>query len=319
MRFKCILPFFIALVACFFEAKSQLLEDDLKLMLTWFTGEFDNFQQVWMEKERKYEFPHEHIHSIFAPIKFPGLGENVFYVKQFMDGDPKKMYRQRIYSFSLNKSEKAIQLDIYAFPVDSLFIDLHLYPEKLKGLTAEKLTSYKGCEVYWKKINNEFIGYMKDRTCNFVSKRSGKRIYATDSLKLTQNEIWIRDEATDEEGKYVYGHKAKIHHKLKKCRFYKGWAAIQKEGKENEYFSMRDIVLHDQGQKVQIVDKEGTKTPFWVELSQVVYQSGLPVLKLAIYQEGKEKSIAYTWANPEAKLLGINIRSHQAGFTLIEK
>ena len=71
-------------------------ETDLRLMMNGFEGRFDNYQQVIEEKESTAEFPHEHIHSIFARVNLPR--ENVFYVKQYMDGDEAK---------TTNKHERA--------------------------------------------------------------------------------------------------------------------------------------------------------------------------------------------------------------------
>jgi hypothetical protein len=318
-----------AIILCLFipckVAAQAVLQADLKQMMDLFAGEFDNFQQVWLEKEEKDKGKavemHEHIHSIFFPVKLPAFGDNVFYVKQYMDGDPRKIYRQRMYSFKINPTENAIQLDIYSFPVDSLFYDAHLNPSKLDGLTPAKMTTTEGCTVYWKKSSDtSFVGYMKDKACNFVSKRSGKKVFVTDSLRLTRDEIWIRDEAYDEQGGYVFGNKAKIHHKLKRCRFFRAWMAVRtndpKPGEKEEFISIRNVTLHDQGQRFQCVGEKGEKTKYWGELSQVVYQTGLPVLKFAIYEEGKERAIAYTWTNPEARQVGINMRSIQGSCTL---
>jgi hypothetical protein len=308
-------------------ALHQALQADLKQMMDLFTGEFDNFQQVWKEKEDQKEGktlePHEHIHSIFLPVKLAAFGDNVLYVKQYMDGDPRKIHRQRIYSFSINPSENAIQLDIYSFAVDSLFYDAHLNPQKLESLTPQRMTQTVGCAVYWKKSpDGAFIGYMKPKACNFVSKRTGKKIFVTDSLRLSADEIWIRDEAEDEDGNYVFGHKGKIPHKLKRCRFFKSWMAVRinnpKQGEKEEFISIRNVTLHDQGQRFQCASEKGEKTKYWGELSQVVYQTGLPVMKFAIYEEGKEKAIAYTWTNPEARQVGINMRSVQGSCTLKE-
>jgi hypothetical protein len=325
---RCISLAIITVFLFSFSATAQTsLDADLKQMMTMFTGEFDNFQQVWKEREDKSAEVHEHIHSIFFPVRLPAFGENVFYVKQYMDGDPRKIYRQRMYSFSINKAEQAIQLDIYSFPVDSLFYDSHLNPEKLAKLTPATMTQTQGCAVYWKKNteSDAFVGYMKDKACNFVSKRSGKRIFVTDSLRLTKDEIWIRDEAYDEDGKYVFGNKAKIHHKLKRCRFFKAWLAIRtnepKEGEKEQFISIRNVTVHDQGARFQCVGEQDGKpvtTKYWAELSQVIYQTGLGVMKYAIYEEGKEKAIAYTWTNPEAKQIGINMRSIQGSATLKE-
>lgn len=296
------------------------LKADLDLMMEWFTGDFDNFQQVWKEKEDEIvdSVRHEHIHSIFARVSMPKLGKQTFFVKQYMDGDTNKIYRQRVYHFYINKEEGAIQLDIYSFKSpeeEKRYGMTHHHPELVKDLGPEDFRNIPGCAVYWKRYDDYFIGYMKDKACHFTSRRSGKEIYVTDSLKLTKDEIWIRDEAYDAEGNYVFGHKAGIHHKLKKCRFFTGWMAVQKPDSE-EYYVMRGIELHDQGKRVRLIDTDGTETKYYIELSQVVYQSGLEVLKLAIYEEGKTKAPAYVWANSNAERIGINMRSMTAGFAL---
>ncbi len=300
------------------QKNDKKLRQDLDTMLTWFTGEFDNFQQVWTEQRDsvKKELLHEHIHSIFARVNVPAFGEHVFYVKQYMDGNPNKIYRQRLYAFRTNPQENAVQLDIWSFTVDSLYYDAHLKPEKLSGLSPDKMTMIPGCAVYWVRQFDKFIGYMKPKACNFISKRSGKKIFITDSLQLTRDEIWIRDEAEDEDGNYVFGHRAKIPHQLKRCRQFSGWMVVQMSH-NNEYLTMRGINLHDQGAKVRCVDSKGQKTKYWIELSQVVYGKGQAVLKLAIYEDGKEEAIAYTWTNPEARQIGINVRNLQSGMTLV--
>jgi CpeT/CpcT family (DUF1001) len=293
------------------------LSAELAQMMTLFKGEFDNFQQVHKEKEDKYPHIHEHIHSIFAPVEVPAFGKNVFYVKQYMDGNPSKIYRQRLYSFSEDTQEKAIRLDIYSFKVDSLFYDAHLKPEMLSGLKPEQLSVSPGCEVFWKKQDEEFIGYMKPKACNFISKRSGKKIFITDSLKLNKNEIWIRDEAEDENGQYVFGHKEKIPHKLKRTHLFKGWYSLERPDKPGEFIAARDLRLHDQGGRQWVTDN-GQKTKYWFELSNVIYGKDLVVLKLALYEESKEKSIAYTWATPGSRNIGINLRWFSAGLTAME-
>ncbi|MDW8203476.1 MAG: chromophore lyase CpcT/CpeT [Cytophagales bacterium] len=296
------------------------LQQDLDTMMVWFTGEFDNFLQVWMEKRdsAKPELIHEHIHSIFAPVQVPAFGKHVFYVKQYMDGNPKKIYRQRLYSFGIDAAEQAIRLDIYSFPVDSLYYDAHLQPEKLYRLIPQELTTTPGCGVFWKRYGDHFIGYMKPKACSVVSKRTGKRIYITDSLKLTRHAIWIRDEAEDEDGNYVFGHKGKIPHKLKRVAYYSAWMVVQNPLQQNQYYTMRNLRLHNQGDKVRFVTEKGEPTKYWLELAEVVYGKDLNVLKLAIYEEGKSEAIAYTWGTPDAKRLGINMRSLQAGVTLLD-
>ena len=314
---------FTFLVCCLFPfllAAQSNLDEQLEIISDWFIGEFDNFQQVHKEIEDsvEVELRHERIHSIFAPLEIRDSKGYSFFVKQFQNGDESKVYRQRIYDFHPNETEQAIQLDIYSFtsPEDEeKYRNLDTDPALIGDLKLEQLRLAKGCEVYWKYQNDHFIGYMKEGSCHFFSKRSGKKIFITDSLRLSENELWIRDKAYDEEGNYVFGNKANIHHKLKRCHNYSGWMAIQKPDSE-DYYLMRGIELHNQGGKSRLIDsKTNEETKYFVELSEVIYGKDTKVIKLAIYEENNSRALVYSWAAEGAALIGINTRKMTAGFT----
>lgn len=317
-RNKFLLFAFIIFV-CYSAISAKDLKKDLQLMMHWFGGRFDNFAQTIEEKEMKTEFPHERIHSIFARVNLPAIGENVFYVQQYMDGDEAKIYRQRLYVFTANKKEKAIELKIYTFPDEKAVLNAHLDQSKLSGLTLEKMESPKGCEVFWRLNGDKFEGSMKKDACRVVSKRSGKTLIITDDLFLTKDEIWIRDQAKDDQGNYVFGNKANIHHKLKKAQVFEGWTAVLKDGSTemtgqdapaDAWNGQRNLMIHDQGGRVKINDK------FSAELAQLAYKNGTKVLKLGIVENASGKTVAYTWANTNATRIGINLRWVQAGLML---
>jgi CpeT/CpcT family (DUF1001) len=297
------------------------LKDDMKLFAVWFEGRFDNFAQFYDDKDSRTEFPHDNIHSIFTKVELPAIGENVFYVQQYADGDEAKVYRQRLYNFTVNKQEKALQLTIYNFDDEKKYRDSHIDKSKLNGLSMTNLTTVQGCEVYWKmnETRDKFLGYMKPNGCKVVSKRSGKTIIITDDLVLTKDEIWINDQAKDEQGSYVFGNKAGIHSKLKRVRWFEGYTAILKTGETpmtnkdftaDEYDGKTKVPLHDQGGTVKLNDK------YSAQLAQLRYKSGIWVMTLSIIENASGRKVAYTWANPEAEKIGINLRWVQAGFTL---
>jgi len=301
-------------------SKTLSIEDDLILMKKWLGGEFNNYQQVHKEIEDSTakDMRHEHIHSVFKEVNLPILGKNVYFVKQYMDNDPKKIYRQRIYNFHINLTEKAIQLDIYSFvdgKTDTLYTKADKNPEIFASLSNDQIRLSPGCEVFWIKQKDHFIGYMKDRACNFLSKRSGKRIFITDSLMLNEKEIWIRDEAEDEEGNYVFGHKGKIPHKLRKVQYYTGWAAAIPKN-DTEMKAIRGLKFHNQGDRQAIVFADGTPTGYDVRLGQLIYGKDLEILQLAILKTGEEKIMEYVWADVDSKRIGINIKgAFQMGLT----
>ena len=298
-------------------AAAGSLEDDLELMMRWFAGEFDNNQQVQAQKEMEEppEQPHDWIHSIFTPVDLPAFGDHVFYVEQYMDGDPGKIYRNRLYSFAINEEEQAIQLTIYSFPDAKAAVGAHEDPSKLSGASPETLRTVPGCEVYWTLEGDRFLGEMKEDACRIDSKRLGKTIIIDDDLVLTEDEIWISDRAVDEDGNWVFGNKEGIHHKLKRSHDFTCWTVVKNEGGEEEYTVLRGLRLHDQGGLATVTREGEEPTTYTVQLEQRVYsgERSLPVLKLAVYEEGEEKSLAYAWAEPTSTNIGLNLRWFQAG------
>ncbi|MBS1797717.1 MAG: chromophore lyase CpcT/CpeT [Acidobacteria bacterium] len=301
--------------------RAKNLQDEMNLLTSWFDGRFDNFAQVYEEKEAKVEFPQEHMHSIFKRVDLPAIGKYVFYVQQYLDGDESKIYRQRLYNFTVDKNEKALRLTIYTFDDEKKYRDSHLDPAKLSGLAITNLATIPGCEVFWKlnKAGDKFEGYMKKDACRVVSKRSGKTIIITDDLFLTKDEIWINDQARDEQGNYVFGNKAGVHAKLRRVRWFEGWTAVLKSGETafantdfpaENYDGKTKLVLHDQGGTAKINDK------YSVQLAQLRHKSGAWVLTLKILENSTGKAVAYSWTNPEAEKLGINLRWVQSGFSL---
>ncbi len=302
------------------QAQTTNAAAELELMMQWFEGEFDNFQQVHREKldSVPVDLRHNHIHSIFKKVEAPALSQHAFFVKQYLDGDKNKVYRQRMYAFSYDEQEKAIRLDIYAFASPELekkYAQADQDPTPLKNLTMNELRATPGCEVFWKRNTPEYFdGYMKERACHFFSQRSNKRIYISDNLRLYPDAIWINDQAEDEQGNYVFGHKEHIPHKLRRVYYYTGWAAIKLPGAE-KHTLVRGLRLHDGGQRTAIHDANGQVLPYEIELSVVSYSPTVEVLKLAIYEAGQSKSVGYTWAMPGSNRIGFNWRDMEAGFT----
>lgn len=301
-------------------SQSVALNNDLKLMMEWFAGEFDNYEQAYGEKESRAPHPHEHIHSIFHRVNLPAFGAHVFYVKQYMDGDPTKIYRQRLYSFAPDIKENAIELRIYTFPDEKAVTNAHEDESRLAHLTPAQMGYYNGCEVYWKREGEKFLGYMKPNGCRVESRRSGRTLIITDDLVLTKDQIWIRDEAKDTQGNYVYGHKGGEHHKLRRCRFFEGWAALKigdTGDDQKDYIGFRGLRVHDQGQILPLVKADGEKTKYSIQLAHLTQQSSkVPVMVFKIFEEGQDKAVAYSWTEPGAVRIGINVRTIQSGLTL---
>lgn len=312
-------------------ASAQVQEDTIQeaLFHQWFAAEFDNHEQHWQDNISKEKEPdlqvHEHIHHVFAPLATPALEGTTYFVKQYMDGDPNKVYRQRLYQFVQNEEKGALQLNIYRFKNEAKYADAHLHPEVYQSLSTDEITTYPGCEVYWRYNGEYFDGTMGQDTCSIVSKRSGKKIFFNDTLRLTDNEIWIADKAADEDGNYVFGNKARIPHKNRKVVYFTGWGGTRIGGKDApedaKWVFNRDFLLHNEGQIVPLQDaKTGEKSGYSIQLALLTYQNTFdPIFKLGLIDDASGKTITYIWSDRTNPTTGMNLRWMQAGLKIKEK
>ncbi len=315
----------IALAACASTPPSpdtnNSLARDAELFHQWFAGEYDNNEQVWQQDvdEIPKEDQHEHIHHIFLPVNAPEIGKKTYFVKQFMDNDPSKIYRMRLYKFTEDEPSNSIKLTIYTFLEEEKYTNSDTNPALLADLTSAELKTSDGCEVYWRLQDDYFEGTMLDKACFFYSERSKKNIYITDTLKLTDTEIWIGDKAFDEEGNKIFGRDEQ--HKNRKVTYYKGWASYVPskviEGSSDEEWAFIPIRnLHNEGDIVKLIDKNGVNTGYSIELSKLTYQNTkTSILKLGLIDNATDKTITYIWADIEAPRIGMNLRWMQVGLT----
>jgi len=303
-----------------------VLEKDLRQFLDWFPGRYDNSLQAFWEPD--FGVPegerHGRIHSIFRRVDLSDFGENVFYVEQYGDGDPSKIYRQRIYVFETDTRENAIRLKIFTPKNTDNLKGAYRDTELLKRLRIRETTTREGCDVFWKRQSNQFIGYMKEGACRYMSERLGKEIIISDDLVLTENEIWISDRAETVEGEYVFGNKAGIHHKLKKIRPFECWTSVLRgashgdsgEGSDDWDFK-RGGWLHDQGGELVLNTDEEPSRKVRLKIRRVEWPAGTnrPSMTMYVHEGNNERATSYAWTVYDGERIGINLRWLQASCT----
>jgi hypothetical protein len=295
-------------------------QQNFERFLSWFAGEYDNHEQVWQqevdevpEKER-----HENIHHIFLPVEAPGVGDNTFFIRQYQDGNYEEVYRQRLYNFRLDEETGKIRLQIFKFSDEVKYRDTDQDPSIIKSLMADEVSNMPGCDVFWSYKDGVYVGEMVPKACFFFSKRSNGNIYITDTLYLSETNITINDEGFNEAGDRIFGRD--VAHDNRKVSYFKGWAAIRKNliddtADEEEMVFFSDLRIHNEGQIVPLVTKEGVETGYSIQLARLTYQNtNTAILKLGLIDK-EGKTFTYIWANPAAKRIGINLRWMQVGLT----
>ncbi len=186
---------------------TSAIQQDLDTLLTWFPGAYDNHQQVYTEfvNDLPAEKRHRQTHHIFHPVDLSFIPGRQLYAEQSQHYDREDIYRQRIYSFEEDEDEKAIRLTIYTPKEPDKLTGLHLDPSKAKDFHLDDFVLKPGCEVYWKKQDDEFHGYLKDNACSYYSEKFKKRVYLNETLILRRDALLLDDAAVDEAGLPVFG------------------------------------------------------------------------------------------------------------------
>jgi len=261
-----------------------------------FQGEFDNFQQVWQEntKDDKHKVEtsigHQHIHSIFTfhPAQ---NDEPAFFEVVHQEGRGQKEILERyIFSLYIDEVKRTVLSKQYVFEPNDVI------PKNWSD--REAIGAWK-----WSRQSDGFIG----------SDAAGKTLFQLnrDTLKIAATEGVFK---TSPETPY----------QMMRCRLFSGWIQYPIPAIADSTYFLRNLQIHDQGGMVQLVLDEKEKLDYSVELTQLVYGKRIAIMKLAIYDIPPEevdfnsKSISYTWTDPTAKRIGINLRKIASGWTFIE-
>lgn len=189
------------------EASSSSLAADLDELLSWFPGVYDNHRQVYRQALEKVEpeLRQRHTNHTFSPLQISGIEGRTLYAQQYQHYDPKDLYRQRIYAFEVDEAEQAIRLTIYTPREPSRLTDAHLDPAQVADMTDADFILKPGCEVYWKRTEQQFEGYLKKNACSYYSSRYQKRVFLNETLILRPDALVLHDKALDAEGNLVFG------------------------------------------------------------------------------------------------------------------
>lgn len=110
---------------------------------------------------------------------------------------------------------------------------------------------------------------------------------------------------------------------MRRARAVTCWGSVPKrtkkpDGSEDWYFAA-GLKLHDQGGRVAFGGGDTGAPPVVLRIRNVVWPSGpnKPSLVLYIHKpETPDRAESYSWADPEAKRIGINLRWMQASCTV---
>ena len=110
----------------------------------------------------------------------------------------------------------------------------------------------------------------------------------------------------------------------RRVRWFGGWAAVNgagpKAGADSSDWHMdRTLRLGSEGGHYALKWRDGTASGYSLTLERLTYRDGnVPVIKLSVVDDSDGHTLAYSWANPEATRIGINLGWVQVGLELTD-
>ena len=293
----------------------------------WLAGEWNNNEQVWQQKidaaDPKIaakEVPVAHLHTRVVPVDVPALGPGVLWV-QTLRGDDLQQAVQPPLLWQVSAVGEALRVRAWRLVADERFADAHRKPDLLRTLTEADLLPQAGCDwlLRFDAAAQAYTGGTESGRCLDRSLRPGQALARDVTVRVAETGLSVLDQVRGSDGALLQGNAPA--QRSRKARYFEGWVWFRNAGPgaasdDKDTSFTANYRLHSEGQRLVLLRKDGSESPWMLELAALTYQNTRrAILKFALIERATGKTLSYTWANPEASALGMNLGWFQAGVT----
>ena len=297
------------------DAQTDPYARDLVQLVGFFEGEFDNDSQLWFEGRRGWsgneEEKHIRIHATHTKIDAPDIGDNVFYVEEFIEGDPAKISRQRVVNFRSDIDKGGVVMELYFLNEPNKFINAQDSMDVFGDIGQDDLFGLDGCNVVFKREADQFIGSMEDKMCQFGE--GDKKRFSVHNIHLSATKYWRVDQTyLVGNGEFYMGHPNDEPHKMRKARMYRCDVSFTEKGyydpsgNDKKY---ADLILHDQGGTATLYNpiKEKNYILQLREKEYPYYSTGSDFFMLRFIEEGATRSDVIVTSEPHVSKISFSL------------
>ena len=308
MRFL-FLALFCAPLAAVAAPENDPFARDLLVLTDWFEGEFDNEEQRWFQADPRSNTPederHVRVHTTHKRISAPDFGEHVFYVEEYTQDDPERVYRQRLVVFSSAPDEGGIRMRQGFFHEPERFVGAQHKPGLFDHLEPSDTFFLDECDVYFKRVAGQFEGAMRPKACVFGE--GALRRYAVHNLYLSSNKYWRVDSTflVADDSLHI-GMPAERPFELRRVKQFICNFTFDPRGPEPQ--EIRDLRLHSQGGSFDVTRKrDGAQFTVLMRDKEYPYYSTRPdFIYFSIRRKGEQASVVFTVNDPDSRSLAVN-------------
>jgi hypothetical protein len=151
-RASRVLPAFMALAALVLPGcahKNVRPPVQLKALTDKLTGTYDNTAQVARDLARGVATPHLAVQLLVAPAHALVISDSVYYVRESVVGDPRRVLSQRIWKLTADPKKQRIVQSMFVFKDPVRWSGAAGDPQLLLSLTPDDLEPLQGCDLAW--------------------------------------------------------------------------------------------------------------------------------------------------------------------------
>ena len=158
---RCFLATLLLLGGCTDQTKVH--EDELTQLLAVFPGHYDNTAQVEADLRAHAHPPHDAIALTITHVYTPRLGHHVYYAQEAAADDPRRVFSQKMYSFTVD-DKRGIVETLYALAEPLRWRDGQLNKDMFTGMVMEDVQP-EACQLLWKSKDSGFVATHDPKVC----------------------------------------------------------------------------------------------------------------------------------------------------------
>ncbi|MFK7954673.1 MAG: CpcT/CpeT family chromophore lyase [Lysobacterales bacterium] len=195
--------FTIVLTACSSNPNRTPLSsaDHLARVLGWWPGDYNNDRQlavltkagkpIWRE-DGSGKPGHIEVTSHYREVNLPQFGSHVLYVEETKHGDPKLMFRQRIYTFDIDPQSDDITVKLWNFKDKQGYVGAYQDLSMIADLQPSEMSPLPDqCDLTIRQQADRYHMTMPAKACAFGGR------YFDYQVLLGPDTFWFRDRIVD--------------------------------------------------------------------------------------------------------------------------
>ena len=143
--------------------QSKIQEADLTQLLAVFPGRYDNTAQAEADTRAHAHPPHDAVALTITHVYTPRLGHHVYYAQETAADDPRRVFSQKMYSFTVDEKRGIVET-LFEFVEPLRWRDGQLNKDMFTAVTTEDVQP-EACQLLWKKKDPGFVATHDPKVC----------------------------------------------------------------------------------------------------------------------------------------------------------